>query len=322
MKKKYCPYLLIFLSLTFIVATVSCNMPRSSLATDSTSKTIWENDAEKTSSVKTQETLRTESTIDGNTEDPQDMALADITRLIPVFAIANNTADQFITFYSEADEEMLKGLNGAIGKEGQFHEIKYIAKQESSDLDTARVVSDNFDHMEGYLYNNLGNKLIANETYFLFNTEVLQKKYFLPSAGKEIIVMDEKDKIQIEEYKSRTVMQGWVISEYNDGIQIWIIVFEPQGSSLLMSIFLKTDDGIKSIDYPAESDGQSAWRVDDEGIIDPGLFSILFAAKTLDGLLVAVCWAGAEGENIFFLLEQEDTLEQFSSEIYRYWSPQ
>lgn len=48
-----------------------------------------------------------------------------------------------------------------------------------------------------------------------------------------------------------------------------IALFEPCGNNLLMSIALKTADGIKLMDYPVVSDGQSAWRVDDGGKIDP-----------------------------------------------------
>lgn len=99
-----------------------------------------------------------------------------------------------------------------------------------------------------------------------------------------------------------------------------IALFEPYGNNLLMSIALKTADGIKLMDYPVVSDGQSAWRVDDGGKIDPKLFSILFAAPTKEGLLLVVRWAGAEGENTFFLSEKADTLSKLPWGIYRYWS--
>ena len=99
-----------------------------------------------------------------------------------------------------------------------------------------------------------------------------------------------------------------------------IALFEPYGNNLLMSIALKTADGIKLMDYPVVSDGQSAWRVDDGGKIDPKLFSILLTVRAKEGLLFVVSWAGAEGENTFFLLEKADALNQLPWEIYRYWS--
>ena len=63
-----------------------------------------------------------------------------------------------------------------------------------------------------------------------------------------------------------------------------IALFEPYGDNLLMSIALKTADIIKLMDYPVVGDGQSVWRVDDGGKIDPKLFSILFAVRAKEGL--------------------------------------
>jgi hypothetical protein len=98
-------------------------------------------------------------------------------------------------------------------------------------------------------------------------------------------------------------------------------VFEPDGNNYLMSIGLKTSDGIKLKDYPAVSDdGYSVWRVDDGGKVLPKLYTIMFAAPTNKGLLLVVSWAGAEGENILLLLENADSLELLPWEVYRYWS--
>jgi len=104
---------------------------------------------------------------------------------------------------------------------------------------------------------------------------------------------------------------------------VLIVVFEPEGDNVLMSIVLKEDSDLKFIDYPATYDGYSAWRVDDGGKIDPELFSILFTTPTKEGLLIVMGWAGAEGENTFFLLEKAGTLSKLPLEIYRYcryWS--
>ncbi len=322
MKKKSYLSIFILASIVFISATVSCSISNSGLTAATSSKTSIENNTEKPMAEETQETMAAESAIEVALEDPKDVSFVDIAQLAAVFAITNGTGSQLITFYSEAEEEILKGLNGAIGKKGQISEVKYLGKQESNAQDSARVISENFDNMEGYLFDSLGSSLISNDTYYLYNTEVMQKEHLLTEIGTGTVALDEEDKIKIAELKGRAVMQGWSISQYDDGTQVWIIVFEPQGNNLLMSIVLKTNDSIKVMDYPVESDGQSAWRVDDEGTIDPALFSILFALKTNEGLLITICWAGAEGENVFFLLEQEDMLKQLPSQIYRYWSPQ
>jgi len=173
---------------------------------------------------------------------------------------------------------------------------------------------------EGYVYSALGENLIANNTYYLCNSEVINKDNLLATVSAGTVALDQETKTQIQDIKGRGVQEGWIIDEYSDGTQVLIVVFEPEGNNLLMSIGLKTADGIKLKDYPVVSDGQSAWRVDDGGKIDPKLFSILFATPTNEGLLIVVSWAGAEGENILLLLEKADALNLLPWEVSRYWS--
>ena len=272
---------------------------------------------------KTSETVaETETTaaIETTSENNGDIKLFDILNLVPVFAIANNPGDQLITFYSDEDVIDFEEFNGAIGDDGQFYTIEYIIKQDSNDQDSGRVVSDNFNNMEGYVYSALGENLIANNTYYLCNSEVINKENLLTTVSTGTVVLDQETKTQIQDIKGRDLQEDWVIDEYSDGTRVLIVVFEPEGNNLLMSIGLKTADGIKLKDYPVVSDGQSAWRVDDGGKIDPKLFSILFATPTKEGLLLVVSWAGAEGENILLLLEKADALNLLPWEVSRYWS--
>ena len=253
-------------------------------------------------------------------ESSMDIELFDISLLAPVFAIANEPGDQAISFYSDENVTDFEEFNGAIGDDGKFYNIEYVEKQDSNNQDTGRVVSDNFDNLEGYVYNAPGENLIANNTYYLCDLEVINKEDLLTTVSTGTVALDDETKTQIEDIKGRNVQDGWIIDEYSNGAQVLIIVFEPEGNNLLMSIGLKTADGIIFKDYPVVSDGQSAWRVDDGGKIDPKFFSILFAAPTNEGLLIVVSWAGAEGENILLLLEKDDALDLLPWEVSRYWS--
>ena len=138
------------------------------------------------------------------------------------------------------------------------------------------------------------------------------------STGTE--VLDAETKTQIEDIKARSIQDGWIIDKYSDNTQILIVVFEPEGNDMLMSIVLKKDSDLKFIEYPATYKNYSAWRVDDGGEIDPKLFSILFTAQTTEGLLITVSWIGAEGHSIFFLLEKNDSLERLPIDASRYTS--
>jgi len=120
-----------------------------------------------------------------------------------LFAITNESGDQLITFYSDTDEATLEYINGAIGEDGQFYEIEYIKKQDGNDQDNGRVISDNFKNMEGYVYGALGKKLVPNNTYYLCNSEVINKENLLTTVSSGIEVLDEETKIQIEDIKER-----------------------------------------------------------------------------------------------------------------------
>jgi len=324
MKKiKLYPIISVIIAVIFFGTAASCNMCGINLTTETTASTATESDTGETAAGTTsaEETAAETAAEETTEESSEDIQLVDISQLTDVFAIANESGDQLITFYSDEDVTEFEDFNGAIGEDGHFYTIEYVEKQNSNDQDSGRVVSDNFDNMEGYIYNVLEDNLIANNTYYICNSDVINEDNLLTTVSAGIIDLDADTRAQIEDIKGRNIQEGWIIDEYSDGTQILIVVFEPDGNNLLMSIALKTTEGIKLMDYPVVSDGQSAWRVDDGGKIDPKLFSILFSTPTNEGLLIGVCWAGAEGENTFFLLEEADALTQLPSEIYRYWSP-
>ncbi len=296
--------------------TPSANTTTSTTAESASSKTPDETTEESASETATIETAK-----ETTTESSQDIELVDMSKLVAVFAIANDPGDKLITFYSDADEARLKSINGAIGEDGKFYTIEYDKKQDSNDQDSGKVVSDNFDNMEGYIYIVTGQNLVPNNTYYLCSSEVISKDNPLTTVSTGIEVLDQETRTQIKDIRVRSVQEGWIIDKYSDGTQILIAVFEPQGNNFLMSIILKTSDSLKFMDYPAVSDGQSVWRVDDGGKINPELFSILFSSPTNEGMLLVICWAGAEGETTILLIENIDSLSQLPLEIYRYWSP-
>ena len=308
------------IAIMFFVTAALCN--QCGIITPATSTTAATTAESKTSETvaETETTAVIETTAETTSEENGDIKLVDISKLVAVFAIANESGDQLISFYSDEEVTDFEELNGAIGDDGQFYNIEYVKKQDSNDQDSGRVVSANFDNMEGYVYSTLEEKLIADNTYYLCNSEIINKKNLLTTVSTGAVVLDQETKTQIQDIKGRDLQEGWIIDEYSDGTQVLIVVFEPEGNNLLMSIGLKTADGIKLKDYPVVSDGQSAWRVDDGGKIDPKLFSILFATPTNEGLLLIVSWAGAEGENTLFLLEKADALNLLPWEVSRYWS--
>jgi hypothetical protein len=327
--KRIKPYIIITLltGITFFgIASLSsqCRIspPENTVVSSASGDTAASSASAATSAIETtaETTSAIETAAETASESSAQAELVDISKLSAVFAIANESGDKLISFYSDSGTTLFEELNGAIGEGGKFCTIEYIKKQAKNDQDSNRVVSSNFDNMEGYIYKTIGKKLIANNTYYLCNSEFLREDKLLDTISTGITVLDAAAKTQIQEIKGRSVQDGWVIDEFSNGIQVLVVVFKPEGSNFLMSIVLKTADGLKFMDYPVVSDGQSAWRVDDGGKIDPKLFSILFALPTNEGLLTVINWAGAEGENTIALIETADALSPLPWEVYRYWS--
>ena len=326
MKSKLFPLISILIIIIIFGTAATCNMCEIDLSTGTTETSTSITNTDETFSESSTETtiastIASETSLETTEDFSQDVELFDVSQLEAVFAMANDPGDTLITFYSDLDESKLKEINVAIGEDGQFYQIEYENKQDSNAQDSFRVVADNFDNMEGYIYSVTGNNLVANNTYFLCNSEVIKKENLLTTVNSGIGNIDEETKIQIENTKGLSLQDDWIIDEYSDGKQILIVVFEPSGNDLLMSIVLKQDNVLKFIDFPATLDGYSAWRVDDGGEINPNLFQILFTAKTTEGLLINICWIGAEGQSIFFLLEGDDTLQRLPIDVSRYTSP-
>jgi len=334
--KKNKSFLLISILVMLVLfgTAASCNMcgfditTPSSAAEASTSETTdGQTDQTSSETAGISEETAVEATSSGETlaetaveSNAAGIGPIEFSKLMPVFAIANEPGKKLITYHIDEGVTNFQELNGAIGEDGKLYAIEYVGKQSANDQDSFRVVAANFDNMEGHIYKNLENKLTASNSYYLCNSELINKDNLLSSVSSGTTILDDGTKTQISGIKNRGVQDAWIIDEYSDGTQVLVAVFEPDGNNLLMSIALKTADGIKFIDYPVVSDGQSAWRVDDGGKINPKLFTLLFTARTDNGLLAVINWAGAEGETTLALLEGADALTQLPWEVSRYWS--
>jgi hypothetical protein len=77
-------------------------------------------------------------------------------------------------------------------------------------------------------------------------------------------------------------------------------------------------------DFPAVYRGpdQSVWRVDDEGVFSPRDFAILFVAQLSRSYVMAITWAGTEGESDELLVADSTDMFRTVTKAYRYWVPE
>ncbi|HVH66387.1 MAG TPA: hypothetical protein VM716_00820 [Gemmatimonadales bacterium] len=95
-------------------------------------------------------------------------------------------------------------------------------------------------------------------------------------------------------------------------------------SSALASLVMVHDTSLLFENFPAVYRGpdESVWRVDDGGVFSPGDIQILFMAQLPRTYIMAIPWAGAEGESD--QLVQADSAGAFRTILrdYRYWVPE
>jgi len=236
------------------------------------------------------------------------------------FGVSDEAGGRLITFAGPNVSSAYEKLDIAIGKGGIVHAIEFAGWQEPDGNDSGRATSANFEHMGGYVYNVSDDTLKPDTTYYIADSNALAESLIqaedtgnLPLDGQELSVLTEA--------KGRIAQEGWVLGDLGGEGKVIAAVFEPQGSQLLMSIVLNKGDSFKFMDYPAELKDGGAWRVDDGGVFAPEMLSVLFGLRTEDGMVIAVSWAGAEGEVTYFLIETDAGLEELPASAYRYWSP-
>jgi hypothetical protein len=111
----------------------------------------------------------------------------------------------------------------------------------------------------------------------------------------------------------------------SDSITLVAAQFAPANDSVLASIVLVDSARLFFLNFPAPYGGpdtDSRWRVDDQGIFHPEDFQILFLARRGAAWIMALTWAGTEGEDAY--LEVSDSSRVFDevTKSYRYWVPE
>ena len=124
--------------------------------------------------------------------------------------------------------------------------------------------------------------------------------------------------------KKRELIRCSLIARTSNALEVLAIQFVNVDSSALASlVVVVADTSFLFRDFPAvyRNGGESTWRVDDEGVLSPTSFDVLFVAESPDGLVIAITWAGAEGEDSYLLRTDSAASLRTLSKAYRYWSP-
>lgn len=121
--------------------------------------------------------------------------------------------------------------------------------------------------------------------------------------------------------KRRQVIHCWHIAATPTHRDVLAVQFVSIDTNALASLAVVGDGSLVFKDFPAVYSEETTWRVDDGGVFSPKDFDILFVAEMPYGYVMAIAWAGAEGESCELLLADSPGAFRTLTTGYRYWAP-
>lgn len=234
-----------------------------------------------------------------------------------------------VTGMEEGQDEVLASLNQAIGNYGQVLNISFVKWQPGSDESNGREMSNNFANLSGYLFKVENGSAAPDASYYLADAKDFHSKSLLevkpahPETSAAQTVQEDVQKA-ITTAKKREIQYIGKVADLQSVGELYAVQFVRQEQDMLFSLVLREGDSLAFMDYPAvigNGNEYSVWRVDDGGEITADMFSVLFAARKSDGILLGINWWGPEGVNTFFLDQQGSGFKELEVQYGRYTSP-
>jgi hypothetical protein len=117
---------------------------------------------------------------------------------------------------------------------------------------------------------------------------------------------------KIESIRNKVVINLWKIATIpSESTSLYVVNYAPKGKLYTGGLICKKKGDLLFSDYLAvhSFDGQSIWRVGDNGRFNPRSFKLKGVGKTKKGKLEFVIdWKGKRSSNIYRLLEEENAL--------------
>ncbi len=259
------------------------------------------------------------------TPSPEPTHLFETAKLTNTFGFANEEGKRILSIEGEESTEQspdeMKEINKAIGDNGQVLTIRYVGHQARTDDDNGRQAAHNFANLEGDMYEIVSGKAVADASYYLIQESKIDLKSLVPIAPQQPLAPPAGISKAIGEAHGREVLSSWLLATTKKGQQIYLVQFERQEDQMLASLAILDEGKWAFMDYPAEYNESSTWRVDDQGEVYPEMFSFLFAAQSAEGMVLGVKWLGAEGENMTVLRQSGDRFVETGIASGRYLSP-
>jgi hypothetical protein len=145
------------------------------------------------------------------------------------------------------------------------------------------------------------------------------KASVIPFYNERTVVTDTAIINAIESRKNRRLMNMWRIARFGDEGHIFVAMFRPNGKDYLGAIIIKQGSRYMLSEYESifTMDGQSIWRVNDNGTLSARSFQVQQIRKSPKGTWVFdMDWAGEEITNQFQLIDDGGALTKTFTNYY------
>jgi hypothetical protein len=239
------------------------------------------------------------------------------------FGLVNAGGDTIIALAPLPEPTHVKAALCASGT----YPVAHVGQQVAGDPQrAARQVAANFASLPGQVFQVTGQARGDETCYLAADSGLIGSLIPLTHADSSVAATCLPTWVQaLRAARQRDVTNCWPMAAASDSITLIAAQFSPANDSIVASIVLMDSAGLFFLDFPAPyrgPDTDSRWRVDDQGVFHPEDFQILFLARRGAAWIMALTWAGAEGEDAY--LEVSDSSKTFRAvtESYRYWVPE
>ena len=239
-------------------------------------------------------------------DDPDNQPRIDFNDLPhKAYGYANVYGTKLILLYDPEldDNSQLNHFKYAVGENGISFEVDYELFQELNfNSTTGRQTMWNFENEQGCVYTVKDTVAVPNDTYMLLTKEEYEKTVI----AQEITKAPEYNPIyeieaECEQKANRKIKDSWILTEYQSGLQIVMLVFENIEESLLAWLVVKDGDRLDYCEFPATYDGLSGWSMEDNGTLKEDYFSILCTLQNDQIIIVYLNWFDFEGNVVYEL---------------------
>lgn len=225
------------------------------------------------------------------------MSAAALLVLAAAFAFPNEQGTRLLVTAEVAAPEALRI---ALCSGGQKFAVQFERRQPDGRNSSGRQTPANFGNTAGAVFRIVGGSVTAAATCVLAEESLLGGAVSLPLNRPPSDARCSRAAYpEFQSDKSRAVVGCWPIAN-SGGVWVAIIEFSRRLNHALASLVVVDGERRMYIDYPADFKGPGAdlWRVDDGGEIHAEHFDAVFLLKRGQTYLLAVNWAGAEGNTL------------------------